>query len=300
MNKGEKILDSKVRVDYFRVTTDVNGKSKLTSLDELLNSIYSSHENNPSNTRFGDIRIQKINFDEKNRLWCIHMLKLREKGVPGFADDEGNFELIKLENDKYIGESNALIYDSKNKVICFQRNRNGLWPSDIPMYFNNFFEEVGFLSIEPILLSTNIKDIKKKKIFRKLTLGVDLRGYEYNNGDNGLTKFIKEVGKMNSATVKIEISMGREKKSESLDHLEMEKILEKFYDKKEVNNLKVVFKDHPDSKSEVVDLIENRLSDILPFTRDKTNPLTYDDIVKDMEYIYINKRKDSEPVAIKG
>ncbi|MPM61736.1 hypothetical protein SDC9_108596 [bioreactor metagenome] len=300
MGKSDKTLDSNVRIDYFRTSTESKGKSKLATLDELFNFILNSHKNNPSDTRIGDIRVQKINFNKKTQLWCMHMLRLREKGVPGFADDEGNFELIKLENNKYIGESNALIYDPKNKVICFQRNRNGLWPSDIPVYFNNFYKETDYLSIEPILLSTNINDIKNKKIFLKLTLGVDVRGYEYSNDNSGLSSVIQKISSMNSSTIKIEISMGRERKDKSIDNTEMEKILETFYDKKEVNNLKVTFKDHPDSKAEVVDLIENRLSDILPFTRNKANPLTYDDIVKDMEHTYITKRKNFKPVAIEG
>ena len=49
------------------------------------------------------IRFQIVNKTE-DELWEIQVLRLRESMLPGIADEEGNFEIITLEDGQYIGE----------------------------------------------------------------------------------------------------------------------------------------------------------------------------------------------------
>ncbi|WP_113673771.1 DUF6731 family protein [Vallitalea guaymasensis] len=233
-------------------------------------------------------RFHEINYDRSNKIWDIQLLRLRDALLPGIADEEGEFEVIKLDSDKYVGESLSILYDKENCILMMQRNNLSISPGGIEVYLNNLYiRKDSIISLRPIKISDNkINKINKNANYRSINFGVAV-----NTGikSRTLRNMFKTFDGIAATTFKGEISMGRKRKK-TLDPGISSCFIKELYDEKDISELKVNMSYGEEPKFEKVDLLDDRRRDNDTFEYDRINVITYKRVIKVMRKKYLYRK----------
>ena len=295
-----------IQFDYYKVFSKAVVNHKIKKEEYNLNNLFEKLSNNTvasSTSRYKDeqARIQTLNFDSENNVWEIQFLRLRETYLPGIADDDGEFEVITLEDDKYVGEFASALYDPSKNILILHRNRNGLTPSGLSDYFTSLFEENTYsFELTPILSKDNIYDTLKNKNFKNFNIALYVEDFiqEIPDKKSGLYSLAKIFSSYNCGYSNVTLSLGR-KKSHKFNFLNREITKEDLLiasKMKSVSTLKAKVVSTPeessDAKVEEIDLLKNRLKDTYTLFVDKSNPLTHDKIYPILLSKYLSRRKN--------
>lgn len=117
-------------------------------------------------------RIQNINFDENNNIWEIQFLRLRENYVPGIANEDGEYDIIRLEEGRYIGEFTSALYDAEEHILVLHRNRNSLTPKGVQNYLNEISLRQHNFILKPIVNNLDVRGYLQGKLYRKISIGI--------------------------------------------------------------------------------------------------------------------------------
>ncbi|WP_113675451.1 DUF6731 family protein [Vallitalea guaymasensis] len=233
-------------------------------------------------------RFHEINYDRSNKIWDIQLLRLRDALLPGIADEEGEFEVIKLDSDKYVGESLSILYDKENCILMMQRNNLSISPGGIEVYLNNLYiRKDSIISLRPIKISDNkINKINKNANYRSINFGVAV-----NTGikSRTLRNMFKTFDGIAATTFKGEISMGRKRKK-TLDPGISSCFIKELYDEKDISELKVNMSYGEEPKFEKVDLLDDRRRDNDTFEYDRINVITHKRVIKVMRKKYLYRK----------
>jgi len=111
---------------YLKKNKDGSQQECLYDLTGLLQHIANHPFSDTKKKIFGDTQMFHVcRENAKSPVWELQLLHLREKMLPGIADDSGTYELIKLEDNQYPAESTTMLYDAQRCVLCMQRNIYG-------------------------------------------------------------------------------------------------------------------------------------------------------------------------------
>src|SRR5690554_2105741 len=106
-----------LRFDYFETWVRKIDKNSNSATDRRLDisnlldkALRIQRQDTLRDFRSEKARIQKIEL-RSDGCYEIEFLRLRESMPPGIANDSGNYEIIRLGNDEYIGEFTAALYD---------------------------------------------------------------------------------------------------------------------------------------------------------------------------------------------
>jgi hypothetical protein len=287
--------------DYFEVwchELGTDGDSLTERKFDLTTVLQSASEMTPRQTmrkfRGEKARVQQAKL--ANGLWEIQLLRLREKSLPGVAKDDGDFQIIKLEDGEYIGESNSLLYDKENFALVMQRNYNGFTPSGVEDYLSSVISpesSIRRIILKPIIADSRLGIISRDKIFRTLEIGVATgagKKLESPSLNSMLSNFLKFEG----ATYKVRISVGRAKRDTSLSPGLTVDTVKELYGDSSVTDLKIWLKDNEDIRAEKVDLLDDRRQDFVALLADRENPITHDRVYLELERIYSKRKKENK------
>lgn len=300
-----------VTLDFFRLKTSTetrNGiKEQYLDISDALKEIEEDHKYDKTTTdkeiNGDNTRIHYLKYHTTECLWEIQMIRFREKILPGIVDEKESYELIKLDNNKRIAEFTTLIYDVTNSVILMHRNNNSLYPTGLETYLDKIVDtgENSKLILSPIMIPINTQKIKKaSNIYRKFEMGVDLRDLGESLEQKKLFGFLLNFGKINGHRLNITLSLGNAKKDKSLSYNYIEEIIDDFSKNNSVDSLKLAYKVTKESKTEIVDLIENRIRSSNEFQYSKDNPITHDEIFKFFKFDYIQNYREKEFIKLIG
>lgn len=295
-----------VRCDYFQVYCKkiIKEKNKVEEkrfdLSSIFNKAIKLKASETAKPFRGErARIQKIK-KVTDTLWGIQFLRLREVNPPGIANEEGEFEIIKLEDGEYIGEFTGCLYDSEINVLVMHRNIHAFTPSGIEEYLNSTFSEKEIqIFLKPIISGTDIKKVMKAKIYRSFELAIATDKKTIFEEGTGLGELLKKASIFKGSNIKISIGVGHAKKDKSLDEEGLRKLLGGSYTNKDLNKLVVKYKEYEDAKVEEVDLLEDRRHDLHKFVLDRSTPLTYLMVINQMIDKY-NERKENNNIFSEG
>lgn len=240
-------------------------------------------------------RIQKVVFDQNKSLWEVQLLRLREVAPPGLAKDDGTYEIFKLDDGEYIGESVSMLYDKINYILCIQRNFNAIPPSGVEEYLNRCISNNPKIKLKPkINCKKGIEKINKNKIFRKIEIGIATNDLEMINTKSGLGESLKNILKFGGTNVKIEISVGNAKRDKSLSPGLSEETINELYDNVATTKLKANIRDVDDTKVEKIDLFDDRLKDLDKFDVYREKPLTHQRVYPILKSKYLTRLEKGE------
>ncbi|WP_373899292.1 DUF6731 family protein [Haloimpatiens sp. FM7315] len=291
-----------VQFDYFEVWCEVEeeNQSKIQEKKFDLNVIFDkasriSAKDTTYTYRGEKARLQNVVFDENNSIWEIQLLRLREVAPPGLAKDDGTYEIFKLEDGEYIGESVSLLYDKINYVLCVQRNFNAIPPSGVEEYLNSCIDGNPKIKLKPIIGNKKgIDKIKKDKIFRKMEIGLAIKDLDGVDTESGLGKTLNNLLKFGGTNVKIEISVGNAKRDRSLAPGLSEETIGQLYKNSATTKLKANVRDVDDTKVEKIDLFDDRLKDSDNFEVDRDMPLTHERVYPILRAKYLTRLEKGE------
>ncbi len=295
-------MKKEIQFDYFEVHAFEMDKNNNVAMDIkmditpiLENLLHMETVDRTQNYKSDKIRFQVVH-KKDNSIWEIQLLRLREVLLPGIADDEGNYEIITLEDGQYIGESTSMIYDSENCVICMQRNNKAILPSILEYLLRSIYDGGNeLITLRPIIRPTNLMQLNNNTLFRKISIGIATDEIVLNEKhETPIGKILNNMQEYDCGYITLELGFnGRLKKNTTMaSGLSFNTIQELLEDNK-VNKLKVDYKTTEDSFVEHVDLIENKTHDIISFEYERNYDITHEVIFKKIYERYLIRKSNN-------
>lgn len=313
----EKMINRNVRFDYFQlycIEKNEEGKKKeklfdfiqwMNLMDEIEDITDRTIIYNTERIRIDDIRIEP-----KTEYGLVHFARLRQSNVPSItALTRNNFKDVTLEADEYLAEDISALYDQETNVLMLQRNIHSLSPTGVTDYINYFWNRIHenqVIELRPVMKKEAFKYGFGKKVYKKLIVKTaDTEANQSGMFDNLKSPFAKAFSALDSLDgVNIEITVTSSRSKESLD---FEQVIETL---KELENhqgllkkVQVSAKDTVDTKVEKIDLIDGKVSSVLPFNIPIKKSLAYNSVQISMLAEYNpkenNKKKEVDSNLLK-
>lgn len=295
-------MSKKVQFDYFKVYRCFvrNGQliEELCNLNEVLEALDELTVADTTRACMSEqARVQFLNFDRNTNLWEIQLLRLREHNVPGIADEDGAYDIIILEDNRYVGEFASALYDVEEEILVLHRNRNSITPSGLEEYLSNIANGYTF-RLKPIVSNRDVRDYIDGKLYRKISMRVHTENLNELDGDRnarGIVAALRNLANLNGATIKIDVSLGHGRRDHTLCDDLINTALNDLEEFDGVNYIKLDIKDAPDTKVETVDLLSNRIKDVVEFNNiDRHNPLQHRNVYDRLLNCYEDRKANGE------
>ncbi|MCM0724325.1 hypothetical protein NB814_00970 [Latilactobacillus curvatus] len=319
--KTSKKASKKVRFNYFiphlidaqNPMDDIKWNMK-DFMDYILNHKKNHEELNtavPLGDEISDLEWNTAFYDDKpdHNIYYFQLSKNRSKDIPSKKKLNQEKKPIELDDDEYIGEFNLVVFDAKYNIVAIQSNFFGLTTKQIEATLSILRQRVKDVMqesekdnpkgvvLEPIIDPSEISNVKKHKIYRKITV----KGSDYNFAaadnykDNPLNKAITELKKIGGVNFNIELSMSRTSKEKSLDSGSVRAIIDEVLELKDNDDsdvsMHIASKKEENDSIELVDLIEPRLTSTIEMNIENRTTMKSEAIYAnfcDQNYLSVN------------
>lgn len=209
-------------------------------LDYIINNRKSFRSYSVIGDEISDLEWSHCSYDLQNNLYYIQLSKLRSKNIPARKRISQDSTPIALNDDEYLGEFNLLIYDPILRILAIQGNFYGLTTKQIQQTLSNLRinykakikqedpELPLLVNLEPIIDNQQINKITRhNKIYRQVVIkGSDYKQLANTNlSSQTIDRAVNAVGKIDGVNFKIEISMARTPKGQTLDVAETKRMI---------------------------------------------------------------------------
>lgn len=235
-------------------------------------------------------RIEKIEFFNKANVWIVRFMKLREENLPYLAKEKYDAEDIPLQPDEYIGEDMYMLYDIDNQIAMIQSNRFSLGINRLGEFLiKSQKENDKRVRLWPIRDNIDVTSLKKIE-YRTIELGFANIVNVVNTGKSSLTDILNTYRKFSGVSGTIKIGIGRSKDG-ALDAIEVDKLIADIKRCENITSAKVKIRDDDLARIEVIDLLDENVSDIITYKLEPRESLSFDVATSYMIERY-QRRKD--------
>jgi hypothetical protein len=261
---------------YLKKNKDGSQQECLYDLTGLLQHIANHPFSDTKKKIFGDTQMFHVcRENAKSPVWELQLLHLREKMLPGIADDSGTYELIKLEDNQYPAESTTMLYDAQRCVLCMQRNIYGTSIKALEQLLEQISPAGTPVLLKPVLIGNRIGRINEDKLFRKVILAVDCEQLTDETEQQALKNIITSVKRYQGRIVRVELGFGRQKKG-LLNAAKVNDLVREAYGFSGTQNLRVSFAENEDTAFETINLLDDRASYRIEVDYSRGNPITHE------------------------
>lgn len=270
-----------VQFDHFRpyyLTTDENGVSHehVYNLNALLRHVMSCPYSETKKKILGDTHMfHACRYDEDLHVWELQILHLREKILPGIADDSGAYELIQLADNQYPAESTTILYDEIRCTLYLQRNIYGTSIKALEEFLQLISPEGTLLLLKPILSGARIGRITTNNLYRKLVLVADSEQLDDDQAGQPLGQIINNFRRYQGRFIKFELGFGRQRHG-LLNAHEISTLVHEAYNFPGTHNLRVHIAENEDTPFETINLMDDRANYKFKVEYSRNNPITHD------------------------
>ena len=218
-------------------------------------------------------RVEKIRYYEKEQLWVLRFMKLRDENIPMIAKENTEAEDIALEDDEYIGEDLYVLYDETCGLAMIQSNRFSLGTARLAEFMaKTYSDEVDIrVKIKPIIKDIDLRKYKKKS-YKTIELGFANIIADVPSSKSPLSVIMNSYRKFHALSGHISISLGRTKEN-TLNIEEVDNLLEEIGEYDNVVSAKLRIKDDDAEHTELIDLFDNIAQDTILFKVEKRSSL---------------------------
>lgn len=213
--------------------------------------------------------------DEQLRVWELQILHLREKNLPGIADEDGAYELLRLPDHQFPAESTTLLYDENDYTIYLQRNIYGTSVKALEEFLRLISPEGISVLLKPITSGARIQKMTPSTLFRKVILTADSMQLSDDQKDGTLWGIIHNFGKYQGRIVKIELGFGRQRQG-LLNSAEVNKLIHEAYSFAGTQSLRVSAAEDEDASFDPINLLDDLANYQIPIEFSRRNPITHD------------------------
>lgn len=305
------MINRNVRFDYFQlycIEKNDEGKKieRLFDFFQWMNVMNDIEKINDRTITYNTerIRIDNLRIEPKTEYGLVHFARLRQSNVPSItALTRDNFKDVTLKADEYLAEDISALYDQETHVLMLQRNIHSLSPTGVADYINYFWNRIHenqVIELRPVMKEEAFKYGFGKKVYKKLIVKTaDTGANQSGLFDNLKNPFAKAFSALDSLDgVNIEITVTSSRSKESLDFEQVIKTLKELEDHQGLlKKVQVSAKETEDTKVEKIDLIDGKVSSVLPFNIPIKTSLAYDSVQTSMLAEYNPKENNKKKVV---
>lgn len=262
----------------FYLQRDDSGVSReyLYDLSSLLHHVETLPPMATQKKILGDIYVIQIcNHDANLKIWELQLLRLREKVLPGIADEEGNYALIQLGDNEYPAESTTLLYDETNHTLYMQRNIFAVSIRALEEYLEMLSPENTSVCLKPVIIGDKISKITPEKLYRKLILVADANDLSEEDQDSSLGQILRATSRYQGRIVKLDLGFGRHKTGLLNAHNTTE-LVQEAYNYTGTSKLILRMAEDEDTAVETIDLMNDRAFFVIRVEYSRSNPITHE------------------------
>lgn len=229
-------------------------------------------------------RVENIDLTDDEQFYALNFMRMEEISNTYIVRESERAQHIDLEDDEYIGRNTVVLYDSKINVVMVQRNRGGYGVAAIESYINSFNESNKLCYFRPI--SNEFEYVGQKGSFLKLDVRfANIRNFRAYNS-KAFERVLDACNELECVTAHLEIGLGYAR-GEELNANTIQEAISDIRDARNRDSIsaaKVKFSD--DQKSEIFDLFDNLVHDVLYFTVPTRGELGFHEMVERMAKQY--------------
>lgn len=270
-----------VQFDHFRpyyLTTDENSVSReqVYNLHVLLQYVMGRPFSETKKKILGDTHMfHACRYDDQLHVWELQILHLREKILPGIADDDGAYELIQLADNQYPAESTTILYDEAHCTLYLQRNLYGTSIKALEEFFQLISPEGALVLLKPIVSGARIDGVTPSKLYRKLVLVADSEQLSDEQSAQSLGQIISNFRRYQGRFVKFELGFGRQRHG-LLNAHEVSSLVHEAYSFPGTHKLRVRVAENEDTPFETINLMDDRACYKINVEYSRNNPITHE------------------------
>jgi hypothetical protein len=208
-------------------------------------------------------------------IWELQILHLREKILPGIADEDGSYELITLGDHQYPAESTTLLYDEKDHTLYLQRNIYGTSIKALEEFLQLISPEGTNVLLKPIVADHKIKKISPEHLYRKVVLTADSQMLTEAHENTSLWKILKSFNQYQGRIVKVELGFGHQRHG-VLNARETSQLIHEAYSFPGTHHLDVSITENEDVPFETINLLDDLANYRIEIEYTRNNPITHE------------------------
>lgn len=252
----EKVL----KFDFYQVVMpDVEQRSFESIVDEIgaLEGVARTFDN-------GEYHVRLVAIGQQQGYYRGDVARIRMNDIPDKMKLSGEREAIDLADDQGLGEITSFIYNSQLRVLVLMRNRFAITASGFANYFQNMGRMQGVLQLEHILEADAYQRLARMNLAHKVELGIAAPGNGAIFDDLGLRP--QSLAELIDVAPKVRmdftISMDRDRNA-SLPLRAVRSMITAVTRQHagEVVNLVVSGKESPEQRLDIVDMLEEVMTD---------------------------------------
>lgn len=197
--------------------------------------------------------------------WLLDFTNLRFRNGPGRANRNTPVTGFQMAPDDGFGEATAALYDPHKRVLVIQYNHHGPRATVINAYINGFDPNTTHdYQFRVKIDNSAASKLANKRILTKLSIKIsppDISA-DLRNGGTSLQKALAIADELEGGTIEITIAAGQAKNAK-LNHSKTSKLIERLKklmdDDGAVEKIEVSGRANPESRVELVDLIEEKI-----------------------------------------
>lgn len=295
MYGGKENMERNIKYQYFKMDSQVrlNGNWVDEGAFDFISWIdyVDKHDLEQKTIELKDTkaRIEKIQFFKEYNVWIVRFMKLREENLPYLAKEKYDAEDIPLQPDEYIGEDMYMLYDIDNQIAMIQSNRFSLGISRLGEFLiKSQKEKDKRIRLWPIKDNVDITSLNKIA-YRTFELGFSNIENIAGIGKSALGDILKSYRKVCGVSGTIKIGVGRAKDG-ALDAIEIEKMIAEVQGCENITSARVKIRDDDSSRIEVIDLLDETVSDIITYELAPRESLSFETATTRMLEKYQRKK----------
>lgn len=282
-----------IKFDFFKISHEDKDKTIDTVLSEIQTLDFEKRIRNIYKVPNRVHDLMKV-----DEVWFGSFMKIRmnNENLPAKAKLTGETEEIDFDHNEGLGEKVGFLYDPKHKILVLQRSYYGIGAGGVKYYF----ERLGKFTfhMEPVIQQNALDRLKHKDIIRKFELKLIRPTGKIKEEIKGKSGFkaldlLDEFGSY-YVDIKFGFDRSKENKGKLLSKEAIVSMASKIWGKEEevVEKFRVFGDERDVEKYNYVDLIQDRISEVIPVEISRENRMTFKWMNDLLKMAYESKRKE--------
>jgi hypothetical protein len=283
-----------MKIDYFHIGLSPDAALSMPQIIELVSNM---PEDEIRNENFNNVPIRLQESHKYGRLWIGDMVRIRMTGIPPKTKLNGEQDDLDLDDDEGLGEATAFLFDPDLSILVLQRNHYAVSPGGFAHYFAKK-GTVMYIDLKPVLRLDAMARLATMRLHRRLEISVaglqnvgPLR--QLRDAGVGVSSLIDISRELNGPKVSILVSMGHEQGS-------LERVMDFVRDARatfsnearrgaHITKIVISGKEGEDEPLEIIDLIEDRMIDLMPVSVSRDHEKSRNERQKALRVAYRNR-----------
>lgn len=287
------VKSKQVRFYFYQVLN----KGQTIDLSEVFDEVAKMYKETPNERYTFEIAGDKYKLERLKRpndlepYYHLVVEELRDFNFPSKTKLFGESQELGLADDEFLGEKMSALYDYENSVFMLQVNRNSISTNKFESFLSSLLEELGYSGCDirlPIIIQADAERVAKSFTgYKHVAIKMDEKSSPSDNFD--LIEIIKNAisSSKDSNLFDVEISLTAKKDTGSTGEYLPDSIVNEIMsiNRNGVKKLHVKGR-NLDEKIETVDLISNKLMEVIHFQYDENRTLNPASVFSEMSVRY--------------